>query len=284
MPSLTPTTDPRTLTAIASVRVRDLLTGSSQQAEVVATGPSAVYLSVGGVLLAVVAPAGVRLPCAVVLAGHPRLTVAAGDAVVVGGDAVAGMLVAGEAVTLAVARWFDPHVQLAAYDAAAVARLAATVGAAGPGGADPLVETGAVDALAGALAGTAELTEAVAGLVGRGTGLTPAGDDVLAGALAGLCAVGDDAATRLRDEVAAAVGTDGRRTTRLSAALLEAAGDGAVIPQAERVLRALAAGPMQVDAAVPALLAVGHTSGWHLAAGLAVGASHAVGAGAGSGP
>jgi hypothetical protein len=281
MPGLTTATDRRTVTAIASERVRDLLTGPPRPVEVVATGPAAVYLSVGRELLAVVAPAGVRLPCAVVLTGHPGVSVAVGDTVEVGGGTVAGVVVAGEVVAVEVAQWFDPHVRLAGYDAAAVERLAAMVGVEEPGGADPLVESGAIDGLAAALAGGGDLAAAVAVLVGRGTGLTPAGDDVLAGTLAALRAVGDHAADRLGREVTDAVGPGGARTTRLSAALLEAAADGAVIPPAERVLRAVATGPLLVDRAVPALLAVGHTSGWHLAAGLAVGAARAAGVGAG---
>jgi hypothetical protein len=284
MPILTTATDPRTVTAIASVRVRDLLSARPRPAEVVAGGPSAVYVSVGGDLLAVVSPPGVRLPCALVLAGRPGLSIAAGDALVVGGGAVEGLVFAGDVSTVTVAQWFDPHVRLAGYDTAAVARLAAAVGAEAAGGADPFVEAGAVDRMADALAGSGDLREAVEALVGRGTGLTPAGDDVLAGALAALRAVRDDAADRLGRAVGAAAGAGGSRTTRLSAALLEAAGDGAVIPQAERVLRALAAGALHVDRAVPALLAVGHTSGWHLAAGLAVGAAHAVGGGPRSRP
>ena len=61
---------------------------------------------------------------------------------------------------------------------------------------------------------------AVAGLVGRGPGLTPSGDDALAGALLVAHALGTGAA--LADAVRARLGA----TTAVSAALLDAAADG----------------------------------------------------------
>ena len=78
------------------------------------------------------------------------------------------------------------------------------------------------------------------------------------------------------------------RTTRLAAALLAAADAGAASPEAEAVLRALAQPrgadpraerphrPDDLAWAAHRLLGVGHTSGWYLAAGLAVGAAHAL--------
>ena len=94
-------------------------------------------------------------------------------------------------------------------------------------------------------------------LIGRGPGLTPEGDDVVAG-MAGVLA----AASR-HDEVAALLGTDlRRRTTALSATLLELAARG----MGPEPLQAVLAG--RADA-LPRLLAMGHTSGRAYARGAA---------------
>lgn len=116
-------------------------------------------------------------------------------------------------------------------------------------------------------------------LIGLGPGLTPAGDDLLAGLLAGLRVLApavsptpvgvDDAAAALgRDIVRRALG----RTTDVSVALLRHAADGAVVTPAARLLTALtrADGPVdrRIAAATDELLAVGSTSGRDLATGL----------------
>jgi hypothetical protein len=96
--------------------------------------------------------------------------------------------------------------------------------------------------------------DAVAGLVGRGTGLTPLGDDVLCGWLAVLRAAG--VAT---PEVDAAVLGALHRTTLLSATLLDCAMHGEVIPEFAAYVASLGTAAEPDRAA--ALAAVGHTSG-----------------------
>ena len=98
-------------------------------------------------------------------------------------------------------------------------------------------------------------------LIGRGPGLTPEGDDVVAG-MAGVLATAGR-----HDEVAALLGVDlRRRTTALSATLLELAARGL----GPEPLQAVLAG----DAgALPRLVAIGHTSGCAYARGAAVGLS-----------
>ena len=124
--------------------------------------------------------------------------------------------------------------------------------------------------LADAFAVAATLAQADADaaidVLGLGCGLTPAGDDIVAGALAVLAVTG-----RLDDSVRAAIETQSRtRTTSLSSALVAAAGRGEMIPQAARLLKAVAAGEPreQVDTAARELFAVGSTSGHDLAAGM----------------
>ncbi len=257
-------------TATASVLVHDLLTGPVRPATVVAAGPSATYIAVDDGLVAVVASGGVRLPNAAVLA--PGVALPSGPELLVGD----GTFGDGDRGVVGVNRWFDPRVRLAVVDPAAVERLVGCL--VDQSGADPLLDADSSGRLAVALV-LGGIDSVVEDLVGRGTGLTPAGDDLLAGTLAALRAWQSPAA----DDLAVAVrGAAPSRTTRLSAALLEAADQAAVIPQAEAVMRALATAPEAVEAAAGDLLRVGHTSGWHLAAGLAVGAAHALAAAGGA--
>ena len=100
-------------------------------------------------------------------------------------------------------------------------------------------------------------------LLGLGSGLTPSGDDVLAGYLAGAAAYGLSV-DELRTFVCAEAP---RRTTTLSAALLRHAAAGEAIPQVCRLLLALDDGT-GIDVALAGLLRVGHTSGAALAAGV----------------
>jgi len=102
-----------------------------------------------------------------------------------------------------------------------------------------------------------------AALLGRGAGLTPDGDDVLAGALVAGHATGHPALPRWRSDTARALAT--RRTTSVSVGMLHSALDGWAAPQLADAVEALCAGdPAVADAAVGRLLAVGHSSGRHL--------------------
>jgi len=273
----------RASSAVASVLVRDLVTGPIRRATVVAAGPAAVYLGVGARLLAVVAAGGVQLPCALVLTADGPFA-GLGQHGGPGGAGRAGLAVGQGAVhqcgrrVVGISRWFDPRVRVGDVDPVAIARLATAVGSRPRP--DPLLPVDAVDHLAHELA-RGDVHRAVAALLGRGTGLTPAGDDLVAGVLAALRAVGSPAADDLAEHVRALAPV---ATSRLSAALLDAADLGAVVPEAAAVLRAVAGveasagnddGPGRLEAAVARLVGVGHTSGWHLAAGLLVGLSHA---------
>jgi hypothetical protein len=227
------------------VLVRDLLTGPVQRATVVATGSMATYLDVDGRFLAVVAEGGVRLPCAAILG--PGARPPAGPEVALGEGHVD------------VGSWFDPRVRVGPVDPTAVSQLAAALRQRPCP--DPRLPADAPDRLAAALAG-GDLDATVSSLLGRGSGLTPSGDDLLAGALATLSALDAPAARPLSSCIQRLAPG---RTTRLSRALLDAAAVGAMIPEAEAVLRA-PTGP-----AFDELIGVGHTSGWSLAAGMMVG-------------
>jgi hypothetical protein len=113
---------------------------------------------------------------------------------------------------------------------------------------------------------------AATGLLGLGPGLTPSGDDVLAGLLAGLrwlesgC-VGDE---KLADALREAVEREAPGlTTRLSARLLSHAANGLMYEPAMHLGAALFSGDVAgVQPAAGALLRIGHTTGADIAAGL----------------
>lgn len=98
-------------------------------------------------------------------------------------------------------------------------------------------------------------------LLGRGPGLTPAGDDVLAGALVAARAVAHPSLASWRRATRAALAT--RRTTAVSVGMLHSALDGWAAPELAAALAALC-GDADPAPAVQRLLAVGHTSGRHL--------------------
>jgi hypothetical protein len=102
--------------------------------------------------------------------------------------------------------------------------------------------------------------------LGKGDGLTPYGDDVICGVMLGLLAIDHADADRLAGELRESPLEE--RTTALSAALLRCAADGWCIPPVERFLVSLS-GETSTDRAAEALLAVGHSSGRGLLAGLA---------------
>lgn len=109
--------------------------------------------------------------------------------------------------------------------------------------------------------------EAAAALVGLGEGSTPAGDDYLVGVLHALRCSTDDA-LRARgpdhdDSLVVALGAFGHgRTTKASAAWLEAAARGDASPVWRELLSALAAADGErVARAAGAVRATGHTSG-----------------------
>lgn len=108
-------------------------------------------------------------------------------------------------------------------------------------------------------------------LLGRGTGLTPYGDDVVSGLLATLLAAGDPCAPDLATDVARLAPM---RTTLLSATLLRRAAAGDVIPQFARLTRDLIAPSADLAERITTLQAIGHTSGAGMLLGLHLGLTH----------
>ncbi|HEY7046546.1 MAG TPA: DUF2877 domain-containing protein [Jatrophihabitantaceae bacterium] len=232
------TMSPVALRASVPAGMREVLTGPVCTGTVLARFATAWYVAVpqGFGLLAVLARSAIRLPCGLGVP-HERLALPPGEVLVGAGAVRVGPaeIRAGRVVSLRVARRGAPRPE-------------------------PLRR-------ASAAVGRADVDE---GLLGRGAGLTPEGDDVLAGYLVGAAAYGLPA-----DDLRAFVHAQAsRRTTTLSAALLRHAAAGEAIPQVAGLLDALG-GRCPVDRALAALLAVGHTSGTALARGLLAAAGEA---------
>src|SRR3954447_22260164 len=246
----------------ASTSIGGVITGSLRGGTVLADGPAASYLALPDengpdLLLGLLAPDAVRLPIGMCVLEGPLPV--RGTAVYVGEGRITSPDCAWQPV-----RWWDPRPRLDVSELLAHADLLLDVVGAEPAGAFGLPPSGA-PAVAAALA-EADLTPAY-GVLGLGPGLTPTGDDVVAGACAVLAIVG-----RLADSVRTAVDAHAHiRTTALSSALVAAAGRGEMIPQAARLLSSVAGGdsPARVAAAARSLFAVGSPSGHDLAAGLA---------------
>lgn len=285
------------LLAAASSAVRPVLAGPARPAECLGVTRGALYLKIAGPpgALAVLAHDAARLPCGLVLPttsaelpltslAPPSLTPrspGASAGFVLGDGAVGWTGPAGPVVVRAVREWAParPRRGEVAASALAAVRTAlndAGLGAAALASADPGVDLRLLADLAAA-AGDRDASVAVAArLLGSGPGLTPSGDDVLAGFLAGAAAFGLDTAA-LREAIAVLAPA---RTTALSAALLWHAARGECIDEVAAVAAILTShqriAPEQAGRALGRLRSVGHTSGAALALGLVTAAGSAL--------
>jgi hypothetical protein len=273
--------------AAASSALRPVLAGPARPADLLGVTRGAIYLktSVQPGVLAVLCHDAVRLPCGLVLAttsAELPLTSLAPPAArsasfVVGDGAVGWLGPAGPVVVRSVREWAPARPAQGEIAASVFAALRATLS----GGADPGIDNQVLAGLADA-AGDYDASAAVAARVlGSGPGLTPSGDDVLTGFLAGAFAFGLNAAG-LRRAIAVLAPA---RTTALSVALLWHAARGECIDElaavaavltGQRLCRPELGRPEAPGRAVSRLLSVGHTSGAALALGLTTAAEGAL--------
>ena len=290
-----PASSRRALPAAVSTLVAELVHGPPVDATVIGVHRYAVYLAVGGSVLPVVTADAVPLPTAVRLAvpsgsvawgvgvGRP-VRVGGGRVELVGLDVVAARTWRPARVRRQVPAPLTPRGECASGCHDHRFRTHGELGAAsGEAGDDSRGSAWLADGIRDVCSAAAprgecgsgcqsdhfrthgEVAAAVAGLVGRGAGLTPSGDDALAGALLVAHALGTG--TALADAVRARLGA----TTAVSAALLDAAADGyAARPVVTLVDAAVANDPDAVARALPAVLAIGHTSGTDTVTGIRV--------------
>jgi Protein of unknown function (DUF2877) len=250
--------------AAASSALRSVLAGPPQPAGWLGASASALYLQIAGRpgVLAVLAHDAVRLPCGLLLpetSGETPLTWLApaepfSAPCTVGGGAVTWTGPAGPIVISPVRQWAPACVSPGTLVPAAVARVLAALPDAASAGVD--------GALLRRLRG-ADPASAVPRLLGHGPGLTPSGDDVLAGFLLGARASGLDVSPLRREVMRRAPDA----TTALSATLLWHAARGECTDEVAG-LAVVLCGRGAPEAALSRLLAVGHTSGAALAWGL----------------
>ncbi|WP_062345637.1 DUF2877 domain-containing protein [Herbidospora yilanensis] len=273
------------LSGAAATSLRPLLEAPRRPARVLAAFPLAVYLEVRTEteprVLALVTGEATRLPNAVVLTGTLEGFSPGDDAWVGDGVVEAG----GRAVR--VRRWWDPAPPLGPVSATALAASLPVLNdicVSSPR--RPGLESGGASALLSAGCHRGSLVDAITAaeqLMGLGPGLTPSGDDMLAGLLVTLRSVGTAAgvgrAVWLADWLAAAVTFDARtRTTPISATLLHCAARGEAGLETLAVLRGLT-GRQPLEPAAHRLLRLGHTSGADLAWGIRTGVSAVLGLG-----
>jgi hypothetical protein len=271
------------LVAAASSAVRAALTGPVQSSEWLGVSPAALYLKTAGQpgVLAVLAHDAVRLPCALVLPSTskelPLTMLAPGPAsrglrqvqCLVGDGVITWSGPAGPVSIRAVREWAPRLAGRGSIVGSALDQVRAALPPPAVAGLDSRL----LAPLGAASEGAAVDGSIVARLLGRGPGLTPSGDDLLAGFLVGAHAFGVPAAGQRR----AAADLAPAATTALSAALLWHAARGQCIDEVADLAAALAgrgiAGP-----ATRRLLAVGHSSGAALAWGLVLAAECALAA------
>lgn len=249
----------RRLVTAAPARVAAALHGATRTAPVVHAGEDATYVELDGTVLGVLSVRATAVPCGLRTTEQrlPKEISQARTGVLGGGrlrldsvDVVCTRIVTTHLISQA------PHTGVRSS-----ARLAAALEAL------PQVEA-RLDAVraelpADALADLAVGEDtAVAPLLGRGSGLTPVGDDVLCGWLATRIATG----TEPEPIRSSALGLATGRTTSLSTTLLACAGRGEVIPEFRRLLLLLTdhgdrGFDRRLEAELTALVRVGHTSG-----------------------
>ena len=254
---------------VASTAIRETLSDPHTPGTVLGTASHAVWLLVDGDVIVASTRDATRLPNGIEVAADSAAdvfrTVRHGAPVTVG----LGQLLF-EGLTIDAVRWWDPRPALgrtsAPQIATAIVGLPATV---------PEIDSGPLAATLSTGSHQAILTASTS-LIGRGPGLTPEGDDYLAGALSAIRVLGE----ALRDEDTAAMLdslTDpltrlaSAQTTTFSAALIRHAIAGRVAAPAGSLLRSLT-GRGDIANSHRELTHVGHTSGPALAAGMILGA------------
>lgn len=257
------------LPAAAPSAVATIVAGPERPASILFRSARALYLQVEhGPVIAVLTRDALRLPCGLILGTTSRQTPldsAGGPATVGGGRVRVGGLVAEVVRHLADSRPRSPVTVAAPALEQLRERLAAHGWSEHP------------RALLDELAQGCANDRVVRSLVGAGTGLTPSGDDVLAGHLVmcvalGVLSVPNDPSSPV-GALATAVRRAARtRTTALSRTLLDHACLGESVPEITRLIRALARPSVVddrgLDVTIEAVLAIGHTSGVALATGV----------------
>ena len=247
---------------------RVVLAGPTRQAQVLASFPTVLYLSAGEHhhILPVLASDALMLPTGTRLSAPGRdivWGVVAGDSVAVGEAAIT---LPGWRIRL-VREWRPARVRVVSglAEPGLLSELADSLSR--HANAPELVDQASAVFRAARRGEEAGLRRGVRELLGAGQGLTPSGDDVLCALLLVLGGLGDVEPIAL---LGAAVTDQWSRTTSLSASLLNAARSGYAVPQVVALVRSSLGGNLTgVSESLTSTLAIGHSSGRDLVAGVA---------------
>ncbi len=259
---------PARVVGVASTAVHGLVT-VPRTATVLGTSGYAVWLAIAGSVVVVSTRDATRLPNGVEIAANAGDDLFAkvhhGATIDVGFSRI--ML---EGLAVQVVRWWDPRPALPKVTPLRLAEAVAGL----PAERSSVPAQGLRQALTSY--SPHALLAAAKPLLGRGPGLTPEGDDYLAGAIAGWRLLGEalelQQAGRMLDRSAHPLAAlADARTTTFSAALIHNALRGQVAQPAGRFLAALC-GRGDVAIAHQELCRIGHSSGPALAAGIVLGA------------
>ena len=254
---------------VASTAIYGLISAAGTEATVLGTSAHAVWLLVDDKVLVVSTSDSTRLPNGIQIAAGSSSDlfrmVHHGATVEVGHGRI---MLEGLAVTIS--RWWDPRPTLSATSPSTLADAIKGLPAEVPDIDGAPLRSALVAGSAGGILHSARL------LLGKGPGLTPEGDDYLAGALSGTRllgeALGRDRTTTLIAGVSVPLAKLAEaRTTSFSASLIHSALRGQVAEPAGALLRALT-GRGDIASCHQSLLRVGHSSGPALAAGMVLAA------------
>jgi hypothetical protein len=241
-----------TLPAAASLGIADLLRGSPLPGFIRGTTSGGGWLDLGGHVVVLTGPGVPRLPNGVLVTDLDLLPA---DGHCVAGDS---RLTLGE-IEIDVVRWWDPRPVFPPF---ALDTLAARAGEA-----SHLLECPVGGKLCDAVRSgdPVAIRAGARGLLGWGRGLTPEGDDVLAGVLAGLALLGgsidEERSIRALKALAPVIESEAPfRTSNLSASLLRHAAAGETAGPVGALIRSLA-GRGDLASAITGLDGLGASSG-----------------------
>jgi len=253
------------LAAVASTALQPLLTRPERSGTLLGVSEHAAWIGIDDEVIVLSDREAVRLPNAVELAVNEVGRWIDRDDAVSLGD---GIISVGQ-LTAVCRRWFDPRPALGKCPTPVLRRNLQ--------GLSEMTEVPDYRELRDAFADrdTDAILEGAVALLGKGEGLTPEGDDVLAGALAShllLAGAVDREISYLGALIQPLTDLSRTRTTSFSAALIRQALVGRVSLPFAGLLHALT-GRGDLIPSAERLLAVGHSSGPALAAGVLIGGS-----------
>ena len=265
---------------VASTAIYGLVSAEGTEATVLGTSSHAVWLLVGDRVIVVTTGDTPRLPNGVQIAAGSSSElfrmVHHGATIEVGHGRI--ML---EGLAITVSRWWDPRPMLPAMTSVGLERAIDGLPAQVPDIDCAPLRSALVAGSAGGILHSARQ------LLGKGPGLTPEGDDYLAGALSATRlfaeALGRDRTTAMVAGVSVPLAKlADARTTTFSASLIHSALRGQVTEPAGALLRAIA-GRGNIASSHESLVKLGHSSGPALAAGMVLAAQALIQSGSNGG-